>query len=85
MNEDHIEGRQGPVIVRRAVHTAASLMEKEALKDKRNLTDWNLAQEQRDLFRQDNDNEMADFWHEVYLYLMTLECVDCDAEIRVID
>ena len=73
------------IIVRRAVHTAGERMIKEAAKDKRGLTDWNLAQEQCDTFRADGDNEMADFWHEVFEYLMTLESVAADTPVKIID
>ena len=85
MYDDNWNDGRGLVIVRRVVYTAGTRLQRQALTDPRGLTDWNLAQEQRDLFRQQSDHEIADFWHEVYQYLMTLECVDYDAEIRIID
>ena len=74
-----------PITVRRAVLTAAERMIKEAASDKRGLTDWNLAEEQRDAFREQANNEMADFWHEVYQYLMELEARAADTPINIIE
>lgn len=73
------------IIVRSAVHTAGQRMMKEAAKDKRGLTDWNLAEEQRDLCRDRGDIEEADFWHEVFEYLMTIESVAAGTPVKIID
>lgn len=71
--------------VRRTVYDAAQELVKAAAVDKRGLTVWNLAEEKRDLSRDAGDDEKADFWHEVYEYLMTLESVAADVEIKIID
>ena len=74
-----------PITVRRDVLAAAKKLEDKNLTDDRGLTDWHLAQEQRDFFRQQGDNDKADFYHEVYHYLMHLEVSSADTEIIVTD
>lgn len=73
------------IIVKRTVFDAANELIKAAKSDERGLTDWNLAEEKRDLCREAGDDKQADFWHEVYQYLMTLECVDADVGVKFLD
>lgn len=73
------------IIVKRTVFDAANELIKTAKSDGRGLEDWNLAQEKRDEYRDAGDDEKADFWHEVYQYLMTLECVDAYVEVKILD
>ena len=73
------------IIVRRAVYDAGCRLEEQNKTDNRDLTDWNLAEEQRDLCRERGENEEADFWHEVFDYLMTLECVAAGTPVEIID
>lgn len=75
----------GPVIVRRVVYRAAHKLEEEAKTDEHGFTDWNLAEMRRDMCRDEGDYEVAEFWHEVYEYLMTLECVSENVEIKIVD
>ena len=73
------------IIVRRAVYTAACELEEQNKTDDRVFTDWNLAEEQRDICRENGEHEKADFWHEVFDYLMTLECVAAGTPVEIID
>lgn len=73
------------LVVKRTVFDTANELIEAAKSDDRGLENWNLAQEKRDVCREAGDDEKADFWHEVYEYLMTLECVDADVEVRVLD
>jgi len=73
------------IIVKRAVFDVANELIKASKTDKRGLEDWHLAQEKRDGFREAGDDEKADFWHEVYQYLMSLECADADVEVNFLD
>ena len=75
----------GPVIVQRVVYRAALKLEEDAKTDKYGFTDWNLAELRRDICRDEGDYETAAFWHEVFEYLMTLECVSEDVEIKIVD
>ena len=76
---------QDTIEVKRAVYNAAKILEKVAETDKDVLEDWHLAEEKRDKCRQAGDDEKADFWHEVFNYLMTLDCVAAGVEIIIID
>ena len=73
------------IFVKRTVFNAANELIKAAKANEQGLEDWNLAQEKRDKCRETDDDEKADFWHEVYQYLMTLECVDADVEVKILD
>lgn len=71
--------------VKCTVFDAANELIKAAKSDERGLEDWNLAEEKRDKYRESGDDKKADFWHEVYGHLMTLECVDADVEVKILD
>lgn len=79
MNEDI-----NTIIVKRAVFDAANELIKAVKSDERSLEAWNLAEKKRDKRREAGDDEKADSWHEVYQYLMTLECVDADVKVKIV-
>ena len=85
MNENDWDDDLGPVIVRREVYAVAKKYEEYAKTHESGMTDWQLAWRDRDLCRERNDYEWAAFLHQVYEYLMTLECVAYGAKIVVID
>ena len=85
MHQDNWNDEFGPVIVRRVVYRAARKLEEEAIKDPHGFTDWNLAELRRDICRDEGNFETADFWHEVFDYLMTLECMSENVEIKIVD
>jgi len=85
MYQDNWDDDFGPVIVRRVVHRVAQKLEEDAKSDEHGFTDWNLAEMRRDFCRDEGDYEAAKFWHEVFEYLMTLECISENAEIKIVD
>ena len=85
MYQDNWDDDFGPVFVRRVIYRAAHQLDEEARTDEHGFTDWNLAEMRRDICRDEGDNETAEFWHEVFEYLMTLECVSENVEIKIID
>ena len=85
MYQDNWNDDYGPVIVRRLVYRAACKLEEDAKTDRHGFTDWNLAEMRRDICRDEGDYDTAEFWQEVFEYLMTLECVSEDVEIKIVD
>ena len=71
--------------VKRSVFEAGNALSEQAENDERKLTDWNLAEEQRELAIAAGDEDKADFWHEVFTYLMTCECAPSGVPVIVIE
>ena len=68
---------EGPVKVRRTVFRAAQLA-----KEGPNVEDFRIAEILRDTYGKSGQNELRDFWKEVYDYLFTMSCVGKETHIE---
>lgn len=85
MTDDISFGSEGPIIVRRAVFEAACILEKQNKKDNRYPADFMMAQERQSDYLAEGNQIEADFWKEVFQYLMTLESVAAGTPVEIID
>lgn len=74
---------EGPVKVRRTVFRAAQLVERLA-KEGPDVEDFRIAEILCDTYGKSGQNELRDFWKEVYDYLFTMSCVGKETHIEIV-
>lgn len=74
---------EGPMKVRQTVFRAAQLVERLA-KEGPNAEDFRIAEILRDTYGKSGQNELRDFWMEVYDYLFTMSCVGKETHIEIV-
>lgn len=80
---DDDQGKEGPVVVRRAAHDAGMKLEADRKAGEPNA--FEIARDRAAEFRAAGRNEDAAFWNEVYQFLMERESVGAEVETIILE
>jgi hypothetical protein len=83
-DNDEVPGEQGPIIVKRKVYEAGEKLKAEVSAGKSGPAFEN-AREKAAACRKDGDKPGAQFWVEVFEYLMTITCVPAGVETVILE